>query len=685
VIWDLAEPAPEDHPYLRNKSVKAHGLRLRAYDRSLVIPMRDGDELHSLQFIKSDGHKLFLTGGRVNGCHHLIGMPDNILCIGEGYATCASIHESTGHATAVAFNAGNLLPVARTLRSKVPSLRLIVCADDDVGTPGNPGLSKAREAAQAVGASLAAPDFGADRPDGATDFNDLHRHAGVEAVRGCIARASAENTDKTSPGDDGPLPLFPKPEAALPYPVEALGPVLARAVKAIAECIRVDIVMAAQSILSAASLAACSHADVRLPIGERQVRPLALYMATVSASGGRKSSSDDEALWPIERHERNLKVVYEIELEEWKRKHSAWSAQKRSVESDRKIASLKDREEAINLLGPEPLKPLAPVLRTGDITVEGMTNNWKEMLPALAVFTAEGATFTAGHAMNSDNRVKTAAMLSLLWDGKTSVRIRSTDSEISILAGRRLVFHLMIQPDVAAEFLGNPVLRDQGLLSRYLAAEPEKMDGGIGQRERSPQAEAAIMAYGARILSILERTPVMREGKRNELDPRILSLDKDATDLWWKFYEHVEPQRSPGGELECISDFAAKASEHAARIAGVLTIIEDIDAAEIKFPAMESGAKLIDWYLHEAARLRAAGRTDQKLLHAEKLLKWLQGRPGLKATFSEILQQGPRESRLKAAAEEFLGILTSHGWVQLLSPRPRIYAAVECPESSGVS
>jgi putative DNA primase/helicase len=155
----------------------------------LAVPMRDGADLHSLQFIGPEGDKRFLSGGRVSGCYLLIGKLDGTLCIVEGYATGASIHEAAGCAVAVAFNAGNLLPVARALRANFPNLRLIVCADDDASTPGNPGLSKAREAAQAMGALLAVPDFGKNRPDGATDFNDLHRHAGFEAVRAGIERA----------------------------------------------------------------------------------------------------------------------------------------------------------------------------------------------------------------------------------------------------------------------------------------------------------------------------------------------------------------------------------------------------------------------------------------------------------------------------------------------------------------
>jgi putative DNA primase/helicase len=54
-IWRAARPAPDDHPCLIKKGIKSHGLRV--HDGALVIPMRDGAELHSLQFIEADGDK----------------------------------------------------------------------------------------------------------------------------------------------------------------------------------------------------------------------------------------------------------------------------------------------------------------------------------------------------------------------------------------------------------------------------------------------------------------------------------------------------------------------------------------------------------------------------------------------------------------------------------------------------
>jgi putative DNA primase/helicase len=118
----------------------------------------------------------------VTGCHFIIGEPNGVLCIAEGFATAASIFESVGHAVAIGFNAGNLRSVAKDLRGKFRDLRLVICADDDIRAPGNPGMKHARAAAQAVGGFLAVPDFGEDRQGMVSDFNDLRWSAGPEAV-----------------------------------------------------------------------------------------------------------------------------------------------------------------------------------------------------------------------------------------------------------------------------------------------------------------------------------------------------------------------------------------------------------------------------------------------------------------------------------------------------------------------
>ena len=292
--------------------------------------------------------------------------------------------------------------------------------------------------------------------------------------------------------------------------------------------------------------------------------------------------------------EKTLRDEYETEIEEWKIEHSAWSAQKHKIEGNGKIG-LAERRDSLATIGKEPEKPLSPFLIAGDPTIEGLTKNWAAARAALGLFTAEGGSFTGGHGMNEDNRLKTGAMLSELWDGLPIKRIRATDG-ITILPGRRLAMHIMIQPDAASAFLSNRELQDQGLLSRILVARPKSMSGARLYKEMViDDDDAAIKAYRARLLSILEAAPALAEGKRNELAPRALPLSLDATKLWIGFHDHVEAQLAPDGPLAPIKSFAAKAAEQAARIAGVITIVEDLHAPEISAEVMAGAITLADW------------------------------------------------------------------------------------------
>ncbi len=302
-------------------------------------------------------------------------------------------------------------------------------------------------------------------------------------------------------------------------------------------------------------------------------------------------------------------------------------------------------------------------LTVPDPTVEGLAKAWVSALPALGVFTAEGGQFVGGHGMSDEHRLKTAATYSALWDGEPFRRVRAGDG-VTILPGRRLAMHIMVQPDAAEKFLSDGLLRDQGLLSRVLVAAPPSVAGSRLYRETRAEDDAAIRAYGARLLRILELPLPLAEGCLNELEPRVLHLSAEAKNAFEAFYNHVERQSGAEKELSLIPDFAAKAAEQAARIAGVLTVVEDQQASEIRTDTMARAIALTDWYVDEALRLRGVARVDPALRAADGLLQWMrrQGKP--KFSFrDDIMQCGPRATRTKKAAEAALRILEDHGYI----------------------
>jgi putative DNA primase/helicase len=97
---------------------------------------------------------------------------DRVL-IAEGWATAAALYEAIGVPVVVARNADNLEPVARRLRQRLPdNVAITLAADDDRFTDGNPGTTKARLAALAIGAKVLMPTFCADCQR-CTDFADV--------------------------------------------------------------------------------------------------------------------------------------------------------------------------------------------------------------------------------------------------------------------------------------------------------------------------------------------------------------------------------------------------------------------------------------------------------------------------------------------------------------------------------
>ncbi|MGC3873801.1 toprim domain-containing protein [Halomonas sp. GXIMD04776] len=170
--WLQAGFALAEHPYLLAKGVQPHGLK--AQGQTLLVPLFFAGKLVNLQRIAADGAKRFMKGGRIKGAACPVGRiaGASTVYICEGWATAATIHETTGHPVVAAMNAGNLEPVARRLRASLPDAEIIIAADNDRHTAGNPGYAAAHKAAEAIRAGLTWPRFPCTDCK-CSDFNDL--------------------------------------------------------------------------------------------------------------------------------------------------------------------------------------------------------------------------------------------------------------------------------------------------------------------------------------------------------------------------------------------------------------------------------------------------------------------------------------------------------------------------------
>jgi Protein of unknown function (DUF3987) len=174
----------------------------------------------------------------------------------------------------------------------------------------------------------------------------------------------------------------------------------------------------------------------------------------------------------------------------------------------KKIIRGKGNRAAIKLeldaLGPAPEEPRTPMLTCADPTYEGLCKVLETGQPSIGVFTSEGGQFIAGHGMaEQDAKLRTAAGLSKLWDGGTSDRVRAHDGVI-ILPGRRVGMHLLAQPDIVATWTGDPLLIEQGLMSRTLLSMPEPASGRRLWHEPSAASFQILEGYSSRLLELLE-------------------------------------------------------------------------------------------------------------------------------------------------------------------------------------
>lgn len=205
--------APSQAPYLARKGVLPFGVRFDRSSKELVIPLRDAaGVLWNVQRIaptkpERGTEKLFIRGAKKSGLFHLIGQVQapGALLVAEGYATAASLHQATGLPVAVAFDAGNMAPVAKALHRQYHGALLVLCADNDAATEGrtgtNPGLVKAQAAAEAVGGVVAFPPCQEGQN---VDFNDLHQSQGVEAVATIVQGSIAQHASQAQASEQPP-------------------------------------------------------------------------------------------------------------------------------------------------------------------------------------------------------------------------------------------------------------------------------------------------------------------------------------------------------------------------------------------------------------------------------------------------------------------------------------------------
>ena len=172
-IWLSGGAAHPDHPYLKRKGIQTHGVRITG-DGRLMAPLYDADgTLSTLQYIDEQGGKLYHPGGQTGGKFWMLGTMDEpgTLFVAEGFATAATIHETSDRPVVVAYSASNLVPVTGTLREMYGSTQdIVIVADHDASGVGQ---RYAEQASAKYGARMVMPSILGDANDYAQAGHNL--------------------------------------------------------------------------------------------------------------------------------------------------------------------------------------------------------------------------------------------------------------------------------------------------------------------------------------------------------------------------------------------------------------------------------------------------------------------------------------------------------------------------------
>jgi len=373
-IVEKATPATAAHGYLAAKGIQPHGALLHS-DGRLIIPMRIGKELHSLQFISADGTKRFLPDGRVKGCYYLIGTgaeakERGTVLICEGFATGATLREATGLPVVVCFTAGNLLEVTTFLHSILADVDLVVCGDvDKSGT----GQRAAKEAAKAVDGLVALPvftpaDLAADKSP--SDWNDFSKLRGLDAVKTAISAAMKVGADDTAtdppkgnaegwpdpqPLPDGLLPVMAFDFALLPDTLEPWARDICERVQCAPDYVAAAIMAGLGSIIGR-KLGIRPQARTDWTVTPNQ------WALVVGRPGVLKSPALEAALSPIKRLAAVATEAHKVEIEQHRiAVRVSKLAAEEGEKSARKLLGKLPGADVSHLLGTE--EPEAPALR----------------------------------------------------------------------------------------------------------------------------------------------------------------------------------------------------------------------------------------------------------------------------------------------------------------------------------
>lgn len=297
-----------------------------------------------------------------------------------------------------------------------------------------------------------------------------------------------------------------------------------------------------------------------------------------------------------------------------------------------------------------------------DVTVDGLVVGLIERHPAQFLLVLEAAALFSSHAMSKENLMRFLGIFSSLFSGEPVSRTRVAEHHYA--EDRRLNTLIIGQFAVANEYLSSDMVMKQGFGNRFLYDTLPSLRGSRQYVETELADHPAYQEFCDRVAVIAQR-PIVIDELTGGISPTVIRTSPEAKELWVKHYNQMEEQSCEGGPLATHAGYSSRFAEQTLRLAGVLTLVDDIEAREITADAMQRAIELSNYYLARALDLFTKAPANNDESHAQELLSWMREKQqefGLDAIpVRMIYKNGPRCARPSKRTRELIAILVERG------------------------
>ncbi|MDF0540759.1 DUF3987 domain-containing protein [Sphingobium sp. H39-3-25] len=401
--------------------------------------------------------------------------------------------------------------------------------------------------------------------------------------------------------------------------------------------------------VGSAALAVMSHAAQGLYNVDSLQRPGVTYplsqlFMVLSQSGDAKSSIFSRLMTGVGRFQRDAGLLHEANMAAYQVDMRAWEKERIALDKDKDAT----RDSRVAHENSKPSLPRSPFNTHSKITTNGIYQKLQTGLPTFGLFTGEGGSMLAGHSLRKENSpAEFASAITTLWDGEAIDR--TTGDVTMLLRGRRLSGLIMVQSEVAAGFLNDPVLKVHGIHARFcIVTTPgwEMLDTDFTDpavRLKQERLVERLSAFNDRIEELLNEVLPVSQYDDRELTPPTIGWSAAAAQHMRQFQTRaIEMRREE-------ETFFKRTFEHACRMAGVLAVFEGRHKAaprlmpfdqgnpvtlEIGLAEAEAATALVEFYAEQWRKLDVAcgDERDSRLAgYIARVQKFMSGKASVTA------------------------------------------------------